>query len=293
MKPVATRRFALLGDPVAHSKSPAMHAAAYRALQLPYTYEAIRATPEDLARLVDELRAKRFDGFNVTVPHKRRILDHVDVIDTTAKVAAAANTIVRRDDGTIAAYNTDAPALAKELRLLAPDLGGKWSTASGIVLGTGGAARSAVIALAMDLGVARVTVRGRSRDDAKERAAIESQLADIARAAHAEIAFEPLAPNAHTEEDALVVVQATSLGMQGAGDGDIAARAIGWSDLPPSAVAIDVVYAPKETPFLRAAGAHGIRATNGIGMLVRQGALAIELWLGVPAPYNAMLTALV
>ena len=88
-----TRRFAVLGDPVAHSKSPAMHAAAYRALGLDCTYEAIRATPADLALLVRSLREGGFDGFNVTIPHKRRILEHADRLDPSAESVGAATMV--------------------------------------------------------------------------------------------------------------------------------------------------------------------------------------------------------
>jgi len=80
--------------------------------------------------------------------------------------------------------------------------------------------------------------------------------------------------------------------MHGADDGAGVAAAVAWSDLPPGAIALDVVYAPPETPFLRAAAAHGVRATNGLGMLAMQGALAFRLWLDLPAPYDAMLAAL-
>src|SRR5208282_84501 len=92
------RRYAVLGDPIAHSKSPAMQSAAFRALGLPHTYEAIRATPEDLPGLVAQLREGVFHGFNVTVPHKERILALVDDRDESARLAGAANTLVRRAD---------------------------------------------------------------------------------------------------------------------------------------------------------------------------------------------------
>ena len=272
-----------------------MHAAAYRALHLPHTYEAIRAAPSDLPHLLSELRGGVFDGFNVTVPHKRRILDYVDAIDASASVGSAANTLVSDAAGKITAHNTDAPALAKELARLAPELAGRWSTVSALVLGTGGAARSAVVALAVELGVARVVVRGRAHGEDERRESVIEQLAPIAAASRSktEIVVEPWLARAATERETLVVVQATSAGMHGASDGSVAADAVDWAELPARAVALDVVYAPLETAFLRGAATHGIRATNGIGMLVGQGALAFELWLKMPAPINAMLTALV
>ena len=285
--------FAVVGDPVAHSKSPAMHAAAYRALGLPHTYGAIRATPAELPGLVAMVRERKLGGFNVTVPHKLRILEHVDVIDASAASCGAANTIVAREDGSVVAYNTDAPALAEELSRLAPERVAPWSTARALVLGTGGASRSAVAALAL-LGVARIVVRGRAHASAEGRAATELDLAPIvaSRAPRVEIVAERWAPSAETERGTLAIIQATSVGMEGAAPGEIAAEVVAWSALPPGAVALDVVYAPRETAFLRSAAARALRSANGIGMLARQGALAFELWLGIPAPYDAMRAAL-
>jgi len=242
-----------------------MHAAAYRALHLDCTYEAVRAKAEDLARLVDALRDGKYDGFNVTIPHKARIVEHVDRLDPSAAGVGVANTLVRARDGTIVAHNTDVPALAIELARLAPErTKEEWRGSSAIVLGAGGAARAAVAAL-KGLDVGEIVVRARREGS--------------------------LVPSSD-DRTVLTIVQATSAGMEGADPGDAVAAAIGWSALPPNAIALDVIYAPPETPFLRAASARGIRSANGLGMLARQGALAFELWLGQPAPYDAMLGSL-
>jgi shikimate dehydrogenase len=272
-------KFALLGDPVAHSKSPAMHMAAYRALDLPHTYVAIQATPADLPRLVRALRDGEYDGLNVTVPHKLRILDHVDVVAPSAAAAEAANTLVRAPDGRVVAQNTDVPALASELARLAPGrTTAEWAASEAIVLGTGGAAHAAILALSKAIGVATITVRARNP------ALLGVEARPLAKA-------EPLAPSAR-DATALTIIQATSAGMDGADPGDAVASAIAWNELPEGAIALDVVYAPAETPFLRAANARGLRCANGLGMLAEQGALAFELWLGIPAPRDAMLAAL-
>jgi shikimate dehydrogenase len=263
------RRFAVVGDPVAHSKSPAMHAAAYRALGLPHVYEAIHATAAELPRVVASLREGLYDGLNVTVPHKERVLSLVDAVDAGARVAGAANTLVRSDDGRITAHNTDAPALAAELRRLAPDH--RWTEASrALVLGSGGAARAAIAAFA-ELGVSEIVVRARGFDDPARR---DRFLAS----APAPVTLERWAPS--DEGRTVAVVQATSAGMKGASPGDEVAGAVGWASLPDHAVALDVVYSPRDTPWLRAARARGLRADDGLGMLARQGALAMELWLG-------------
>ncbi len=280
------KRFALLGDPVAHSKSPAMHAAAYRALHLECTYEAIRARPEDLPALVRALRDGSFDGFNVTVPHKTRILEHVDRLDASVTGVGAANTLVRAPDGKVVAHNTDVPALSAELVRLAPErTKDHWRASRAIVLGSGGAARSAVAALKR-LGVRGIVIRSRSPRPAGGAGGQGGGVLE-----GVEVHEQPLSPSSD-ERDTLTIIQATSAGMTGADHGDAVAQAIDGSALPPRAVALDVVYAPPETPFLRAAQAHAIRSSNGLGMLAMQGALAFELWLGVPAPYNAMLAAI-
>ncbi len=268
---MSPRHFAVIGDPVGHSKSPAMQAAAFRALRLPYTYEAIHATASDLPRVIAMLRSGVYDGFNVTVPHKERVLSFVDVLDESARIAGAANTLVRNVDGRLAAHNTDAPALAAELESLA---GPSRRLADGraLVLGSGGAARAAIVALGVHLGVRDITVRARSFADGERRSAF------VATAPCA-VTAEPWKPSRASEETTMAIVQATSAGMSGGDPGDQVAEMVAWDALPANAVAVDVVYAPRETPWLRAARARGLAAADGLGMLARQGALALELWL--------------
>jgi shikimate dehydrogenase len=280
---VSIRRFAVVGDPIAHSRSPAMHAAAYRALGLEHRYERVRAEASDLPRIVSALRDGAFDGLNVTVPHKQRVLELVDELDASARAVGAANTLVRAPNGRIVAHNTDAPALSAELRGVA-EPGLAWNEGNGLVLGSGGAARAAIAAFA-ELGVQGILVRARAFADPARRDA-------FVRAAPAFIVAEPWCAAAASESQTLAVVQATSAGMTGADRGEIAAEAVDWSALPDHAVAIDVVYEPRDTPFLAAAQKRGLRCDDGRGMLARQGALAFELWLGIPAPLCAMRAAL-
>jgi shikimate dehydrogenase len=267
---VRRRRFAVIGDPVAHSLSPALHAAAYRALGLPHAYVAVRVTTAELPGVVQQLRDGAFDGLNVTVPHKQAVLALADVVDATARDVGAANTLAV-EGGRVVAYNTDAPALARELSALAGER--DWGAGRALVLGSGGAARAAIRALGRDLGGRDVVVRSRS-------------------SAPPGSAAQPWRPDAASEASTLTVVQATSAGMHGADPGEAAAGAVSWDALPHDAVALDVVYAPPDTPFLRAARARGLRAAGGLGMLARQGALAFEIWLGIPAPLEVMRAAL-
>ena len=265
-------RFAVIGNPVAHSKSPRMQAAAFRALGLPHTYEAVRVADADLPGVVSALRAGDFAGLNVTVPHKERVLALVDAVDEGARLAGAANTIVRGDDGRLTAHNTDAPALAEEIRdLLGIPVGRVEGDLRALVLGSGGAARAAKTALVDLLGVRDVVLRARTPRDA---------------------ATQPWLPSPSSEGTTRLVVQATSAGMTGADPGETVADVVAWDALPDDAAALDVVYAPPETAFLRRARARGLRSANGLGMLARQGALALKLWLGRDAPLDAMRAAL-
>lgn len=277
------RRFAVVGNPIAHSKSPTMHRAAFRALGLPHTYEAIRATESDLLAVLGLVREGALAGLNVTIPHKQHVLALVDCLDPSARAAGAANTVVRDEDGALTAYNTDAPALAAEIHALA---GGPLPPgASALVLGSGGAARAAIAALGLHLGVRDIVVRARSFDDESRRQAFE-----VAAPSH--VRAQAWAPSASSEAKASVLVQATSAGMRGVDGGDGLIHIVDWSALPASAIAIDVVYAPRDTPWLQAARARGLRCDDGLAMLARQGALALELWLGTKAPLAAMRAAL-
>ncbi len=273
-----------------------MHGAAFASLRLPHTYEAVRARYEDLPSLVEQLRRGVFAGLNVTIPHKRHVLELVDAVDPSAAVVGAANTLVREPDGRVVAYNTDVPALAAELGRLAAqaNAGSAWRDGRALVLGTGGTARSAVVALAFQLGMSEIVVRGRAFENMSTRDRFCAEMGELLSCAGADavIYLETWKPSAQTERGVTAIVQATSAGMQGADPGDASVQAIAWPSLAKTAVALDVVYAPPETPFVRAARSSGLLAAGGLGMLARQGALAFERWLGMPAPYDAMVGAL-
>ena len=283
----SVKRFAVVGDPIAHSKSPRMHMAAFRALGLPHTYEAIRATAEELPGVVRGLRDGTWHGLNVTVPHKQAVTSLVDALDPSARAVGAVNTLVRGPSGGVVGHNSDVPALVAELRALASDRdAAAWGEGEALVLGSGGAARAAVLALGV-IGARRITVRAR---DTEKASALELLLPQAG--CPALVRVEALAADARADGSYLTIVQATSAGMEGAGPGEAVSGAVAWDALPKECVALDVVYAPPETPFLRAAYGRNLRATNGLGMLTGQGALAFEWWLHVPAPRDAMRAAL-
>jgi shikimate dehydrogenase len=277
---VSPLRFAVIGDPIAHSKSPLMHRAALAALGLPHTYEARRTTTGELAAVLQDLRLGVFAGLNVTIPHKTSVLALVDEVHESARRTGAANTLVRGAGGRVVAHNTDVPALRAELSALLPAGSSPsfWSATRALVLGSGGAARAAVVALEA-LGVRDVIGRARTPGAVFElRPGIP--------------AWQPLAPDPSSEAITGAIVQATSAGMTGADPGAAVADAVAWAALPAGAVALDVVYAPSVTPFLEAARRRGLPRVGGLGMLARQGALALELWLGVTPPLDVMLAAI-
>jgi shikimate dehydrogenase len=292
---MTAKRFALLGDPVAHSKSPRMHAAAYAALGLPHRYEALHTPADEVPARIEALRRGEYDGFNVTVPHKTRVIPFLDELAPSALIAGAVNTVVRAADGKLVGHNTDAPAIAIELEQLAPDLAARAGDLRAVVLGSGGASRSAICALAMNLGVRTIALRARSLAPGSASDAFLDEMRALLRRAGSvtELVVEPFAANAASDADVAFVVQATSAGMHGVEGGESVAAVVDWAALPARAAAYDVVYVPPVTPFLRAAADHGLRHANGVGMLARQGALAFELWLGVRAPLDAMFTTLV
>ncbi|HKQ70221.1 MAG TPA: shikimate dehydrogenase [Polyangiaceae bacterium] len=291
------KRFAVFGHPIAHSVSPAMHKAAFRALGLTHVYEAVDVPDlQQLQAMVNSVREGFFAGANVTVPHKRAVLQMVDRVDPSAEVLGAANTLVR-NRGRVIAYNTDAAGLADDLR----EQGAVGRTAA--VIGAGGAAKAAVAAcLAIGANVVGVTTRSwegsetlvgsPSADEFRAMGALPcgwpiprqdasaSKLSAVMRLQWGDIAAS-----------ADLVIQATSAGMKGAGDGGSLISIIPWERLRPSALLYDLVYNPKETPFLRAARERGLRHAGGLGMLARQGAHSLSLWLKVAPDVELMCLA--
>jgi shikimate dehydrogenase len=257
----STRVFALLGDPVAHSLSPAMQNAAFRALGLPAVYVPLRCSLADLPGLLHALAAAGGGG-NITIPHKEAAAAAVDrCLDPVEKVGAC-NTFWA-EDGRVLGDNTDVEGLLAALdRLETPD--GPW-----LVAGTGGGARAAAIAATRR----GVPVAVCSRSPARQQA-FESW----ARAAGVESA----PPRA-----ARVLINATPLGLRSGDPLPISA------DLAPEGeVALDMVYAPGTTPWVGAMRAKGLRAADGREMLVAQGAAALERWFpDAKAPVEIMRAA--
>jgi len=274
-------RFVLLGHPVSHSLSPAIHGAAYAECGLSHRYELRDAPNEEAVKAaIGEIRSGAIAGANVTVPWKQVALSFADRADATASEVGAANVLVRDPAGGVVAHNADVGALAEELGALvaAPDVT--------LILGAGGAALAAVAA-ARRLGTRRVLVSAR-RFDAATPPDTWPNAAPLARLGAELVPWPYAGEEAFLTAEPNVVVQATSAGMLGAAPGADVASVVPWKRLPSGAVAYDLVYNPADTPFLRAARDAGVVARGGLGMLVGQAVISFELWLGRAAPRARM-----
>jgi shikimate dehydrogenase len=266
-----TYQVRLLGHPVHHSLSPAMHHAAFRAIGLDAVYTAQDVAPERLVDAVDALRADDCLGANVTVPHKQDVLELMDELTEESLTVGAVNTIVRSSDGRLTGSNTDARGLENWLRSAA---GGRvLAGQQTLVLGGGGAARAAVMALGR-CGARSVLVLNRTPARALAVVAdLRPRLPGVA------LDWGELEAAAQLAQHGVgLVVNATSLGLTGQ------APTLDRSWFALDAWAIDLVYNPRDTPFLAAARAVGARTDHGLGMLVHQAALAFTLWTGREAP---------
>lgn len=259
-----TRLVALLGHPVGHSASPAMHAAAFTAAEVDAAYLAFDVEPAALADAVTGLRALGVLGANVTVPHKTAALELVDRVTDEARGIGAANTLFW-SDGSLVADNTDAAGLGE---VLSGDIGLAEGTPA-VIVGAGGAARAAAVAL----GRAKARVRVHARRPKPAWAVRDLAVAHGAR---------------HLDTDApfTLVVNATPLGLRGESLPEE------FMHLGSQQIALDLVYGAEPTPFVVAAERGGALALDGRGMLLGQAVHAFERWTGHTAPRETMREAL-
>jgi shikimate dehydrogenase len=256
----------LIGWPVAHSRSPAMHHAAFAALGLDWRYILLPTPLAQLAGVVARIRSGELQGANVTIPHKQAVLAYLDEIDPAAQAVGAVNTIVKQDERLIG-FNTDTPGFQRALI----ETGWGIKDQPCAVLGAGGSARAVVYVL-HELG-ARITVYARD--------------VDKARVVHADC--RPLGALGEIDPETRLIVNTTPVGLSPN------VEASPWPDdvpLPPEALIFDLLNNPARTKFMQQAEQAGLRAVNGWNMLVYQGAAAFELWTGVEPPVDVMKQAL-
>ena len=262
----ATRVAAVIGSPVRHSLSPALHNAAFEQLGLDWVYTAFEVAPGRSAEALAAMRTLGLGGLSVTMPHKEDVADAVDSLDPAAAALRSVNTVVPRPDGSLKGYSTDGAGFVASLAAAGETVVGR----SVCLLGGGGAARALADALAR-AGAASVVVVNRTAAAAEATAALAGSVGAVGRAADL------------TAAD--IVVNATSVGM-------------GSDELPCDAdllragqVVADIVYHPRQTALLRAAQAAGATTVDGLGMLVQQAALQQVLWHGATPSVGAMTAA--
>lgn len=265
----------LLGSPVAHSISPAMHNEAFACHRLDYVYLAFDVAPERFDQVVDALTAMNARGWNCTMPHKRRMYERADQLSLEAQLIGAVNTVVQ-EQGVLTGYNTDGKGYMAAVRDAGYDILGEKMT----VLGSGGAAASIIVQAALD-GVAAIDLlarRGKSWDAIREVAERVNERTSC-RVRMYELQDELQMKKSIGESRMLL--NASSVGMSPRED---ACLIPDRTYLHPGLIVSDVIYNPKETKLLRMAKEAGCPAFNGMYMLLYQGAYAFELWTGKKMP---------
>ncbi len=252
----------VIGDPIAHSRSPRLHGHWLRVYGIEGHYVPLRVRRSDLETTLGLLPRLGFQGLNVTVPHKEAALHIADLVTDRAALIGAANTLIFRADGKIHADNTDGYGFMTNLRQGAPD----WDPAAGpaAVLGAGGASR-AVVCSGLEAGVPELRIANRTRTRA------EKMRSDFG----ARVVVYDWAKASNMLGGAVTVVNTTSMGMEGQPE-----LRLSLDQVTPGTLVTDVVYSPLDTPLLQAARERGCQTVDGLGMLLHQAVPGFERWFG-------------
>ncbi|MEN3203643.1 MAG: shikimate dehydrogenase [Atribacterota bacterium] len=267
-----TKLLALIGHPVAHSLSPRFQNAALQYLRLPFVYLAFDIPPERLRDALEAFRVLGVLGFNVTVPHKEAICPFLDVLEEEAKVLQAVNTVVNRE-GKFFGYNTDVYGFQESLRREGVVVSGK----TFLLLGAGGAAKSALFVLAKEK-AQKVYLMNRTHERAVALCAWARNVLGFSCEVLPWLSQEVQAVHG--------IINATSLGLGGE------VLPLPWEAFPSLEVVIDLVYHREGTPLVWEAKMRGIKSFDGKYMLLYQGARSFSLFTGVSAPLEVMEEAL-
>lgn len=253
---------AVIGHPIAHSKSPDVHGYWLRKYGIAGHYIPLDIAPDKLTELLPRLPDLGFVGANVTIPHKETVMNIADKITDRATLIGAANTLIFRRNGRIVADNTDGYGFIENIRQTVPN----WNPKSGpaVVFGAGGAAR-AVLASLLDVGVPRIMLTNRTRERAENLRADFGNRIEVVDWVHA----------GNILDDAKLVVNTTSLGMTGHRE-----MRIPLDGLKPGTIVNDLVYSPLRTGLLATADEKGCRVVDGLGMLLHQAVPGFERWFG-------------
>lgn len=269
-----TKLMGLIGYPLKHSKSPHMHNTSFEALGLDYVYLAFEIKDGYLKEALDALKILDVEGFNVTMPHKTKIVQYLDDISPDAKIIGSVNT-VKNENGRLIGYNTDGRGFVKALEEEGVEFKGKKI----VLAGGGGAARAVATQLAFE-GAGEIVLFNRTLSKAEEIVEnINKNIPDCKGRAL------ELNESALIEEiqDAAVLVDCTSLGMKATVDQSIISSP---EHLPKDLYVADIVYDPDKTKLLKIAEEAGCRYMNGLMMMIWQGAIAFKIWTGKDMPVD-------
>jgi len=264
------RTYCIIGDPIDHSLSPAIHNAAFSSLGLNCSYISFRVQEGQLKNSLDSLRAINIGGFNVTMPHKVRVLEYVDQYDKTVELVGAANT-VKNEDGKFCAYNTDVLGFIKPLRQRGIDFSGFEVT----ILGAGGAARAVAVALAGERGIANINIVNRNTDRSKELANLLKKLG-----LKSSIVSSDNIQNIASKSN--LIINTTPLGMKDE------QSLIKSSSIRKDAIVYDIVYKPINTNLLESARTAGAKVVYGYEMLLEQAIASFKIWFQRDPPIEPM-----
>jgi shikimate dehydrogenase len=268
-----TRVCGVIGDPIEHTLSPAIHNAAFNHLKLDFVFLAFRVKAADLENAVRGMRGLGIHGLNVTMPHKSTVIAYLDEVDPTVQFLGSANTIINKN-GKLSGFNTDGVGALKALR----ENGAELSEKKVLLLGAGGAAKAIAFALAEEVG--ELVVLNRAAEKARELAEALGQMFNK------KVVGGSLSPDAIAKNlrDSDILINATSVGMKPNLSQSLVAPQWLRSDL----TVMDIVYNPVETKLAEDAKAAGAKVISGVEMLIYQGAASFEIWTGRAAPIEVM-----
>ena len=264
----------VLGDPVDGNPTGVMEEAGFEHAGLNWRYITVKVLPDDLDAAMAGVRAFNMRGVNLTMPHKVRVLRHMDALSEAARLIGAVNTVVRHPDGTLYGENTDGKGFVQSLT----DAGVPLRGAIICLLGAGGAARSIGVECAL-AGAKRVTVFNRDANRGRALAEI------ISNNTECKAEYSPWSGSAVIPDGTDILINATSVGLHPNGH---ECPDVDFDGVRPGMVVCDVIFNPVNTPFLTRAAARGAKTVDGLGMLVNQGCYNYELWTGEKAPRDVM-----
>jgi shikimate dehydrogenase len=266
----APKTYCIIGDPIHHSLSPSMQNAAFAAKGLNCTYIAFRVPQNELKDSIESLRSIKIAGFNITTPHKTEVIQYLDELDATAQKASAVNT-VNNVEGILRGYNTDVYGFIEPLHRRHVDFNGLHV----LLIGSGGAARAVVVALAEENAIAKLVIANR---DINRATALASLGAGFGMNCEA-ISLENITDFSPKSD---LIVNATTLGMNNE------PSVIDYEHIQKGSIVYDIVYRPLVTDLIENAKYAQASVVYGYEMLVEQGAKAFEIWTGLSAPRDAM-----